>query len=359
MEVQNGKVIRKPGIEAWEINQADVAKFNQLYQDIIATSERQNWTITPAQTIQLRKTASSMAGYDATTTSKGQWVMRSIRSGIDKVAKDTIPGLRELDANFVDQLTRLEDGLRDLVYKGGDVKWDYRSNIGSIISNLANPSRAKLLGRLEEILPGIGKKVEAVNNLSRLYKAMNDKGIFQKYSGAGGAGAWFVFGWTVFPIIGNILWAVAGWITWLLIDGAVTKGKLSVLENILKKETPQKRAEIWRIVDAIKKNKKLDEASKKIVDDIKQKVTDAKVEEIITEKPGPLKLGPWTEKTTGKKNFNVGKMSVEKPPLESTKKAVIKDPRVKAMNDYRSQISWRITHKMRWILKSTSSQSIQ
>ena len=36
-------------------------------------------------------------------------------------------------------------------------------------------------------MPGIGKKIESIRNLSTLYKAMNDKGIFEKYSGAGGA----------------------------------------------------------------------------------------------------------------------------------------------------------------------------
>ena len=49
----------------------------------------------------------------------------------------------------------MENGLKDLVYKGGDVKGDWRSNIVSIVSNLDKPNRALLLERLEEVMPGI------------------------------------------------------------------------------------------------------------------------------------------------------------------------------------------------------------
>ena len=63
--------------------------------------------------------------------------------------------------------------MRDLVYKQGDVKDDFRSNFGSIVKNLHQASRADLLGRLEDAFPelNIGDRIKAINNLPKLYKA--------------------------------------------------------------------------------------------------------------------------------------------------------------------------------------------
>lgn len=175
LDIQDGNVIRIPGTKAGEINQADVSKLNQLYQDIKADATRNNGDLTVSQTLDARKNASNLAKYDATTTTSGQNLMRSVRGDIDFIAKNNIPGLRELDRNFVDKLNEYQDATRDLVYKQGTDKGDFRSNVESIISNLDKPNRAPLLARLEEIQPGIGARIEAIRNLPKLHKAMMEK----------------------------------------------------------------------------------------------------------------------------------------------------------------------------------------
>jgi len=123
--------------------------------------------------LKVRKTASDMANYDATTTTEWQNLMRTIRKNIDNVAKETIPWLKDLDSIYVDKLNEFNDAVRDLVYKWWDTKWEWRSNLESIISNLDKPNRALLLWRLEEVVPWVWSRIEAINNLQKLYKSMN------------------------------------------------------------------------------------------------------------------------------------------------------------------------------------------
>ena len=317
---ENGNIVRKQWVESGTITDADISHINRIYQDLKATSEANWWNLSVEQTLKARSTASKYARYDKmdvnTLSSDGANIMRDIRQSIDGQAKSQIPWLKELDSLYVDKLHNLNDSLRDIVYKGGDVKWEYRSNLGSIISNLANPSRANLLARLEKVMPGIGKKIESIRNLSTLYKAMNDKGIFEKYSGAGGATIWATALGTMFPIIGHVVWFIWWWALWMVLEWAVTKWKVKILENILSKETPSRQNEISKIMKWINEWKKADEKGKSIIEDIKRKVSEEQAKAIFTPDDNQLLLPPPSSKATGAKNFRVNQ-SFEKNPEPS------------------------------------------
>lgn len=310
-------IIRKWGVESGTITDADISHINRIYQDIKSTSDTNGWFLTVPQLLKTRSTASKFARYDKmdvnTLSSDGASIMRDIRGNVDKVGKERIPGLKELDSLYVDKMTELNDALRDLIYKGWDVKWEYRSNLWSIISNLSNPSRANLLARLEQIMPWLGSRVESIRNLSTLHKAMNDKGMFERYSGAG----WAVVGatslGTMFPVVWHIAWFFWGGILGRIIEWWVTKWKVKILENILSKETPSRQAEIKNISDAIKAGKEIDAKWKVIIESIKKKIIDEKARNLVYPDDNTLLLPSDTGKSTGAKNFRVNQEFAKNP----------------------------------------------
>jgi len=101
--------------------------------------------------------------------------MAALRANIDEIAKRDVPLLREVDKNFVDKLQAFKDVTRDLIYKQGDVKDEFRSNFESIISNLNTPNRKALKDRLEELVPGVTRRVEAVKNLRQIDSFVSSK----------------------------------------------------------------------------------------------------------------------------------------------------------------------------------------
>lgn len=287
IDIVDGKVVRKSWVESWTITDADIAHINRVYQDIVATINKNGGYLTVQQWLKIRSTLSKYARYDKmdvnTLSNDGANIMRDIRSSIDSHLKENVPWLRELDALYVDKMNQLNDALRDLIYKWWDVKWEYRSNLNSILSNLANPSRANLLARLEEVMPWIGKKVESIRNLKTLYKASQDKWVFNRFSWW--VQWWVVWAtvlWTAFPIVWHVFWFAWWSIIGRFIEWSVVRWKVKILEKILSKESPAKIAEIKRITDAIEKWKKLDAKWEAIINGIKKKVAEEHAKSIIT-----------------------------------------------------------------------------
>lgn len=290
---ENWNIIRRPWIEAGEINQADIAKLNTLYQDILATAQRQGGNLTVDQLLNVRKTASSMAKYDATTTTKGQWVIRSFRWGIDSVAKETVPGLKEIDAMYVDRLWEFQEAVKDLVYKQGSDKWEFRGNVVNILKNINNPARARLKERLDEIMPDLSQRIEAINQIPSIYDAFTAQNIKWRYVW----GTTWALSWaTSWAAIGGPLWAVTwfiiGGLAWSFAEWTIASVKSKRISSILSKTSNAWKQRLKMINDKIKKNKELSKEDKDFLDKTTRKIEDIIIKEKYVNPKGKNVLLP-------------------------------------------------------------------
>lgn len=279
---ESGQVYRAPGT-AWKtLNQADVWKINQLYQDIIADANANGGKLTTAQTLDARKSASKLAKYDASTTTDGQSVVRSMRSAIDKTAKDSIEWLRDIDKNFVDKLEAFEDATRDLVYKQWENKGEFISNFNSKIKNLMNDRNSPLRARLDEIMPDISARIEAINQIPELYKAFNRKLLRSRFADGAvwGASAWFLLGISSWPLWA-IAWLVLGGIVWLVVEGWLTKFKEARLRSIVSNVSASWKARLDAINKKFAKNEALSKADERFLKELQRKIAIALVKEKI------------------------------------------------------------------------------
>lgn len=268
MDLQDWVIVRVPGSKAKDLNQADLTKFNQLYNDIIADSSK--WYLTPDEVLTFRKTVSDLAKYDSATTTTWQWILGWIRKDIDNTAKAQIPWLKELDSQFVDKLDELENAIRDLVYKWWDVKWEWRSNIVNIVWTLDRANRAKLLARLDEVMPWVWEKIQAIDNLTTIMKSLESKWIFEKYTWFWWAVAWATALWTALPVIWHIAWAIV-WLTWWkLLEAGLTGIRKVALNKVLSKISKEWLERLKEINSKIEKKQLLKESDKNFIENLKK-----------------------------------------------------------------------------------------
>lgn len=269
---EDGKIVRTQGIKAGELNDADVSKINQLYQDIQFDVNKGNGTLTPKQILDSRKTASSLAKYDGSSTTTGQNIVRQIRKDIDSVAKEKITWLKELDAQFVDKLDELENAIRDLVYKQWDVKWEWRSNIENIVSTLDRSNRARLSKRLDEVLPWIQDRVESINNLPSLYKWLTENALPDKLTSTGWAVIWATTLGSIVPWLWHIAWFIL-WYSWgKVAEQLFSKFRANAIKKILSEVSPEWKKKLKAINDKIEKNEKLSKIDNEFISNLKLKL---------------------------------------------------------------------------------------
>ena len=253
IDIVDGNVVRKPWIEAGEVNAWDIAKFDQLLKDLRASGQRQGGFINTGQTLDFRKTASNLAKFDANTTTSGQSIMKAIRKEIDNVAKAQIPWLKELDAQFVDKLTEVNDALRDLIYKQGDVKWEFKSNINQIVATLNNSNRKSLLKRLEEVSPWIKEKVEAINNIPNIHKALQDSKLSDNLLSTLWAVLWFSWG---------LVWAWVWYAAWKGINRGITAVRRQSIKKAFSNLSSAGQQRLKEINAKVERNEKLNTMDK-------------------------------------------------------------------------------------------------
>lgn len=114
---------------------------------------------------------------------------------MDEVAKSKISGLKEIDNLFSKQLNELKEIKDGLFYREKTRKGQLKDNFYSILKNILSENRANMRARLEEIMPDLESRAEAINMLPKLLKAYEStskiadlmtKGITGTISGAVG-----------------------------------------------------------------------------------------------------------------------------------------------------------------------------
>jgi len=284
---ENGQVMRAPGSKWGTLNSADLAKINTILKDIIADADTNGGKLSVSQILDNRRNASEFAKYDATTTSDWMKVMRAIRAAIDKTAKTEVAWLREIDKNFVDKLEAFDNATRDLVYKQGENKGEFISNFNSKIKNLMNDRNSPLRGRLDEIMPELSARIEAINLIPELHRGFT-KELWGKWSSpmAWGA-AWYV------------MWGPLGAIGWFFFGASVQtllgKVKVKRINAILSQVSEAGKARIDEINAKIKANENLTKADADFLKDLKAKIEEAFVREKIIPKDSVKMLpsGEW------------------------------------------------------------------
>jgi len=182
---KEGLVVGKKGklVEASKnssnLTDTDIKQIQQA-QDLLAGSEKLN----PNQIINLRNKLDDLAKFDKGASTKGQNVIKRIRGIIDQKAGDSIPELKALDESYASQRKTLNAIESDFINKktGG-----LKDTAFTKVANSTGKGKEQLLGRLEELEPGITEKVLALRTIEDLKFAANKPGNYVR-AGITGAG---------------------------------------------------------------------------------------------------------------------------------------------------------------------------
>lgn len=118
-----------------------------------------------------RTALSNIAKYDATKTSASTMLSRELRSTYDHFGKEQIPGLKNLDTVYSQERGILQQIKKDYLKPDGS----FKDNAVSKIANLGKEGRQLVLERLENIHPGIGKKIQMLNAFEDIQYAKGQK----------------------------------------------------------------------------------------------------------------------------------------------------------------------------------------
>lgn len=127
--------------------------------------------LSPNAFLNARTALSNMAKFDATKTNASTTLARELRTVYDTAGKDQIKGLKELDKIYSAEKEILTKIKRDYLQADGT----FKDGAVSKISNLNRAGREQILSRLENIVPGIGKKLTILNALEDIANTQGQK----------------------------------------------------------------------------------------------------------------------------------------------------------------------------------------
>ena len=120
---------------------------------------------------QLKAIEKYKKGMDPTSAGKAAMLARQLRHEINKVAHKEIPGLKEIDAQYSEQISYLQQLKKDITYAQWPNSWKVRSNFYSIIRNINSANRKQYAGIIAWIFPEVKDRVEAARLMPKLIKA--------------------------------------------------------------------------------------------------------------------------------------------------------------------------------------------
>ena len=161
LELKNGKI--SATTNSVTRNTADINALNKFYKDW-GTKK----TFTANEFLNMRSDLAELAKYDRLTgtgkTSAIENIAADMRASANNNLRSQFKGLKELDELYAPETQFLKQVKKDFVNSDGTLK----DNAPSKIAN--SPNKAELTKRLENIMPGITKKIEilkAVEDIER------------------------------------------------------------------------------------------------------------------------------------------------------------------------------------------------
>ena len=131
--------------------------------------------LTASEFLDLRSQFKAIENYkkwmDPTSAGKSAMLARQLRTEVNKLAHKEIPWLKEIDSQYHEQISYLQQLKKDITYAQWPNSWKVRSNFYSIIRNINSANRKQYAGIIAWIFPEIKDRVEAVRLMPKLIKA--------------------------------------------------------------------------------------------------------------------------------------------------------------------------------------------
>jgi hypothetical protein len=150
------------------------------YKEIV-----RNAKMTGGKVLNLRGRVDDLINFESGTTGRAQAIVKQMRGMVDDVAKNKIPGLKELDSKFSKIKGELKQFKKDFFNKDGSLK----DTAMSKVANLTKKGREILLGRLEPKMPGVTRQIKALTALEDVTDSLGNKVGTYFRTGVAGAGA--------------------------------------------------------------------------------------------------------------------------------------------------------------------------
>lgn len=166
-------------------NTADLKALQNFYD---------NWgnkkSLTPSEYLNMRKDIAGIAkfGKEIGTNADAQVVGTKLYERANQIIRPKIKGLKELDDQFSPQKQQFNQIKKDFLQKGTDGEYRFKDGAINKIANAASKGKDALLQRMEEVMPGITKKIEILKTIEDIQKAYGNKvGTYTRGVIGGGA----------------------------------------------------------------------------------------------------------------------------------------------------------------------------
>lgn len=180
VDIQNGKIT--PSGSSIVRDPTDIRGLQNLYnmwKPVFAKGE-----MTPDEFLNFRQDLTNLSkfGRELTKSDELESVSRQIRHDLNSTYRDQIPGLSTLDENFAKQKQEYTDLSKGLIKNG-----ELTDSAINKIANAAGKGKDLLLQRLEEIKPGITKKIQYLKAVEDIQQTAGQKvGAYTKAAVGGG-----------------------------------------------------------------------------------------------------------------------------------------------------------------------------
>lgn len=167
---KNGFRIEKGKIKADSMsstrNTADINALQKFYD---------NWGkrvgLTPAEFLNMRTDLADLAKYDKLTgtgkTAKAQVIADQLRQESNRIFRPKIEGLDKLDRTYSEEKTFLNKVKKDYLNRDGT----FKDGAVNKIANATGVGKENLLNRLEQIVPGITKRIQILKAVEDIERA--------------------------------------------------------------------------------------------------------------------------------------------------------------------------------------------
>lgn len=195
IKVQNGRIVTSA--ESTPLSTADITQLQKFVDDF--GNER---FLTNNAFLNARTALSDMSKYDAQKTGRLQSVARTLREAYDAIGKEKIEGLKNLDEQFAPLKQQFETLKKDYLTKENG-EYVFKQGAVTKLANLDKVGRERILGRLEELVPDIGKEIKMLKVVEDIERASGIK--VGTYGKGALLGAGLLSGGVVGAIISAIL----------------------------------------------------------------------------------------------------------------------------------------------------------
>lgn len=144
-------------------NPADITALQRIYD-----SWGGKTSLTPEEFLNFRSDLAELAKFDRVSgkTKVSEEIAKDLRSAIN-TKREQIPGLKELDAQYSPEVELLNKVKREYLTSQGDLK----DGAASKIANLTGKGKDQVLGRIEQITPGITEKIKVLKAVEDIERA--------------------------------------------------------------------------------------------------------------------------------------------------------------------------------------------